>query len=45
MIATVIKIGGSIGQSHKLEHLMMRLSEFAGRYNIMIVPGGGALAE
>ncbi len=45
MIETVIKIGGSMGQSHKLAHLMMRVAELAGRYRILVVPGGGAFAD
>jgi len=45
MIKTVIKIGGSIGQSRKLLELMKRLSEVGPRHNILVVPGGGTFAN
>ncbi len=45
MIKTVIKVGGSLGQSHKLADLMLRLAELGRRHKILVVPGGGAFAS
>lgn len=42
---TVIKVGGSLGQSRKLADLMARLSELGRRFKILIIPGGGAFAD
>lgn len=42
---TVIKVGGSLGQSRKLADLMARLSELGRRFKILIIPGGGAFAN
>jgi aspartokinase-like uncharacterized kinase len=44
MIKTVIKVGGSLGQSHKLADLMLGLAELGRRHKILVVPGGGAFA-
>ena len=45
MIKTVLKIGGSLGRSNKLEELMHRLSELGPKYGILVVPGGGVFAD
>jgi aspartokinase-like uncharacterized kinase len=45
MIKTVIKIGGSIGQSRKLADLMLRLSDLGPKHGILVVPGGGAFSN
>jgi len=45
MIKTVIKVGGSMGQSRKLEDLMLRLSGLGPRHGILVVPGGGAFSN
>ncbi len=45
MIETVIKIGGSLGQSSTLPKLLQKLSEIGSRHRIVIVPGGGAFAN
>lgn len=45
MIKTVIKVGGSLGQSHKLADLMLRLAELGRRHKFLVVPGGGAFAS
>ncbi len=42
---TVIKVGGSLGQSRKLADLMARPSELGRRFKILIIPGGGAFAD
>ncbi len=42
---TVIKVGGSLGQSRKLADLTARLSELGRRHKILIIPGGGAFAN
>ena len=42
---TVIKVGGSLGQSRKLADLTARLSELGRRHKILIIPGGGAFAD
>lgn len=41
----MIKIGGSLGQSPRLEELMSRVSKLGARYKILIIPGGGAFAN
>lgn len=45
MIETVIKVGGSLGQSSKLPNLMQKLSKLGDRHKILVVPGGGAFAN
>ena len=45
MIKTVIKVGGSMGQSRKLVNLMQRLSGLGPRHGILVVPGGGAFSN
>ena len=45
MIKTVIKIGGSLGQSSKLADLMLQISDLVPRHGILAVPGGGAFAD
>ena len=45
MINTVIKIGGSLGQSPELPELMCRISELGVKHQILIIPGGGAFAN
>ena len=45
MIKTVIKVGGSMGQSRKLADLMRRLSGLGPRHGILVVPGGGAFSN
>lgn len=45
MIATVIKVGGSLGQSPALPNLMQIISKLGNRHKILIVPGGGAFAN
>lgn len=45
MIETVIKVGGSLGQSHKLPQLMQEISDLGNRHKIVIVPGGGTFAD
>jgi len=45
MINTVIKIGGSLGQSPKLPELMYRISKLGARHKILVIPGGGAFAD
>lgn len=42
---TVIKVGGSLGQSPKLGDLMLRLAELGCRHKILLVPGGGVFAD
>lgn len=42
---TVIKVGGSLGQSPKLGDLMLRLAELGCRHKILIIPGGGTFAD
>jgi aspartokinase-like uncharacterized kinase len=45
MIETVIKVGGSLGQSSTLPNLLQKLSEIGRRHKILIVPGGGGFAN
>jgi hypothetical protein len=45
MIKTVIKVGGSMGQSRKLADLMLRLSGLGSKHGILVVPGGGAFSN
>jgi aspartokinase-like uncharacterized kinase len=45
MIKTVIKVGGSLGQSRKLADLMLRLSALGPIHGILVVPGGGAFSN
>lgn len=45
MIKTVIKVGGSLGQSSTLPNLLQKLTEIGSRHKILVVPGGGAFAN
>ncbi len=45
MIETVIKVGGSLGQSSTLPNLLQKLTEIGSRHKILVVPGGGAFAN
>jgi len=45
MIETVIKVGGSLGQSNTLAKLLQKLTEIGSRHQILIVPGGGVFAN
>jgi aspartokinase-like uncharacterized kinase len=45
MIKAVLKIGGSLGRSHKLSDLMPQLAGLAPRHGLLVVPGGGILAD
>ncbi len=45
MIETVIKVGGSLGQSNTLPNLLQKITEISSRHKIMIVPGGGIFAD
>jgi 5-(aminomethyl)-3-furanmethanol phosphate kinase len=45
MIETVIKVGGSLGENSNLQTLLQSISDFATRYKILIVPGGGIFAN
>ncbi len=45
MINTVIKIGGSLGQSPELAKLMYKVSELGVIHKILVIPGGGAFAN
>lgn len=45
MIDTVIKIGGSLGQSPELPGLMRRISELGVMNKVLIIPGGGDFAD
>jgi 5-(aminomethyl)-3-furanmethanol phosphate kinase len=45
MIETVIKVGGSLGQSHQLPELLRKISELSHRHKTLIIPGGGAFAD
>jgi len=45
MIKTVIKVGGSLGQSRKLADLMRHLSALGPSHGILVVPGGGAFSN
>ncbi len=45
MIETVIKVGGSLGESSNLQNLLQTISNFATRYEILLIPGGGIFAN
>ena len=45
VIKTVIKIGGSLGQSPELPGLMLMISKLDVKHQILIIPGGGAFAN
>ena len=45
MIETVIKVGGSLGESHQLPELLQKISELSLRHKTLIIPGGGAFAD
>lgn len=45
MIETVIKVGGSLGQSSIFPNLLQKITEIGSRHKILVVPGGGGFAN
>jgi len=45
MIASVIKVGGSLSRGGRLEALCQRLAELGQKHRLLVVPGGGDFAD